>query len=109
MGCQRLECFKQFRRYLCATVITHYIGQLIIINDGKLIFSQVMEFIPWHTFRRCVKRYDGEYKLVSFRCTEQYRCMAFATAYITVKACATLKSVYVLFPVVPYSYVKMSV
>ena len=29
-------------------------------------------------FRRCVKRYDGEHKVLSFRCTEQYRCMAFA-------------------------------
>ena len=38
--------------------------------DGKLVFSQVMDFIPWHTFRRCVKRYDGEHKVLSFRCTE---------------------------------------
>ena len=37
-----------------------------------------MDFIPWHTFRRCVNRYDGEHKVHSFRCTEQYRCMAFA-------------------------------
>ena len=25
---------------------THYIGQLIIMHDGKLVFSQVMDFIP---------------------------------------------------------------
>ena len=48
------------------------------MHDGKLVFSQVMDFVPWHTFRRCVKRYDGEHKVHSFRCTEQYRCMAFA-------------------------------
>ena len=46
--------------------------------DGKLVFSQVMDFVPWHTFRRCVKRDDGEHKVHSFRCTVQYRCMAFA-------------------------------
>ena len=45
--------------------------------DGKLVFSQVMDFIPWHTFRRCLKHYDGELKVHSCRCTEQSRCMAF--------------------------------
>ena len=62
----------------CANCKTQYFGQLYIMYDGKLVFSQVMDFIPWHTFRRCVKRYDGEHKVLSFRCTEQYRCMAFA-------------------------------
>jgi hypothetical protein len=27
--------------------------------SGKLIFSQVMDFMPLHTFRRCVVRYQG--------------------------------------------------
>ena len=45
---------------------------------GKLVFSQVMGHLPWHTFRRCVKRYKGNHKIKSFFCTEQYRCMAFA-------------------------------
>ena len=46
--------------------------------SGKLVFAQVMDHLPWHSFRRCVKRYDGEHKVKSFRCSEQYRCMAFA-------------------------------
>ena len=46
--------------------------------SGKLVFAQVMDHLPWHSFRRCVKRYNGEYKVKSFRCSEQYRCMAFA-------------------------------
>ena len=25
---------------------THYIGQLIIVHNSKLVFSQVMDFIP---------------------------------------------------------------
>ncbi len=28
--------------------------------------------------RRCIDRYHGDYKVQSFRCTQQYRCMAFA-------------------------------
>ena len=62
----------------CANCKTQYLGQLYIMYDGKLVFSQVMDFIPWHTFRRCVKCYDDEHRVHSFRCTEQYRCMAFA-------------------------------
>lgn len=45
---------------------------------GQMVFSQLMEQLPWHTFRRCVKRYDGEHKVKKFRCSEQFRCMAFA-------------------------------
>ena len=44
---------------------------------GKLIFSQVMDHLPQHTFRRCVARYRGDRKVKQFRCNEQYRCMAF--------------------------------
>ena len=31
-----------------------------------------------HEFRRCVKRYRGNYKLKSFSCLDQFLCMAFA-------------------------------
>jgi len=44
----------------------------------SLIFSQVMEHLPMHTFRRCVQRYRGNHKIKSFSCLDQYRCMAFA-------------------------------
>lgn len=45
---------------------------------GKLVFSQLMDHLPWDTFHRYVKRYNGNYKVKSFVCSEQYRCMAFA-------------------------------
>lgn len=45
---------------------------------GNLIFSQVMEHLPMHTFRRCVQRYQGNHKVQSFSCLDQFRCMAFA-------------------------------
>ena len=45
---------------------------------GKLVFSQIMDHLPWHTFQRCVQRYDGNRKVKLFQCSEQYRCMAFA-------------------------------
>ena len=45
---------------------------------GKLVFTQVMEHLPWHQFHNCVKQYNGNYKAKSFRCPDQFRCMAFA-------------------------------
>jgi hypothetical protein len=45
---------------------------------GKFIFSQVMDHLPMHTFRRCVARYQGERYVKHFRCFDQYLVMAFA-------------------------------
>ena len=45
---------------------------------GKLVFAQVMEFAPWHTFRRLVTKYGGDFNVRSFRCLDQFFCMAFA-------------------------------
>jgi len=45
---------------------------------GKLVFAQVMEHLPLHTFRRIVTRYAGERKVKSFSCLDQFLCMAFA-------------------------------
>ncbi len=48
------------------------------MHIGKIIFSQVMEHLPMHTFRRCVQRYDGNHNVKSFNCLAQFLCMAFA-------------------------------
>jgi len=45
---------------------------------GKLVFSQVIEHLPQHTFRRCVQRYKDNHKVKSFTCFDQFLCMAFA-------------------------------
>ena len=46
--------------------------------EGKLVFAQVMEHLPLHSFRRIVARYSGEHKVKSFSCLDQFLCMAFA-------------------------------
>jgi len=48
------------------------------MNSGKTIFSQLMEFLPIYEFRQCVTRYDGNHKIQSFSCLDQFLCMAFA-------------------------------
>lgn len=45
---------------------------------GRLVFSQLMDHLPIHTFRRCVLRYDGNHKVKSFKCLDQYLCLVFA-------------------------------
>ena len=45
---------------------------------GRLVYSQLIDHLPMHTFRRCVQRYRGNYKVKSFTCLDQYLCMAFA-------------------------------
>ena len=34
--------------------------------SGKLIFSQIMDLMPLHTFRHCVARYQGNHNVRSF-------------------------------------------
>ena len=48
------------------------------MNHGRTVFAQVMDFMPIHQFRRCVDRYNGNFRVRSFTCYEQYLCMAFA-------------------------------
>ena len=48
------------------------------MNLGTTVFSQLMDHLPMHEFRRCVERYAGSYKVQSFSCWDQFLCMAFA-------------------------------
>ena len=45
---------------------------------GQLVFAQLMDFLPLHTFRRCVARYPSSYPTKTFSHLDQYLCMAFA-------------------------------
>ena len=42
------------------------------------IFTQLMNFVPQYDFRKCVERYNGNYKVKSFSCWDQFLCMMFA-------------------------------
>ena len=48
------------------------------MNTGKTLFAQLIDFLPWKTFGRIVARYDGDSRVRTLRCGEQYRAMAFA-------------------------------
>jgi hypothetical protein len=50
------------------------------MNSGKTIFAQLMDLAPSriYEFRKCVDRYNGNHKVISFSCWDQYLFMAFA-------------------------------
>jgi transposase len=45
---------------------------------GRIVFSQLMDFLPKHEFDKCVQRYRGNYWVKKFPCFNQFLCMAFA-------------------------------
>ena len=48
------------------------------MNSGRTVFAQLMTYLPIPKFNQCVTRYQGDYKVRSFTCLEQFPCMAFA-------------------------------
>jgi hypothetical protein len=48
------------------------------MNTPSTVFAQVMAFLPMHEFRKCVRRYRGDYKVKRFSCLDQFLCLSFA-------------------------------
>jgi len=48
------------------------------MNTPATVFAQIMAFLPMHEFRKCVRRYRGDYKVKRFSCLDQFLCLAFA-------------------------------
>jgi len=47
------------------------------MHSGKYVFAQVIEFLPANDFNRCIKKYNGAYKVHHFTCWHQLLCMVF--------------------------------
>jgi len=47
------------------------------MNQGKYVFSQIMEHVPYYEFSKCVKRYNGDRKSRKLSCRDQFLAMAF--------------------------------
>jgi uncharacterized protein DUF4372/DDE family transposase len=48
------------------------------MNQGQTIFTQLISFLPKYEFDKCIKRYNGNYKVKEFTCREQFLVMSFA-------------------------------
>jgi hypothetical protein len=48
------------------------------MNQGKYVFAQLFDLISKYDFDNCVKRHNGNHKIKSFNCWEQFLVMSFA-------------------------------
>lgn len=48
------------------------------MNIGRTILSQLFDFVSKYEFDKCVDKYQGNYRIKSFTCWEQFIVMAFA-------------------------------
>lgn len=48
------------------------------MNQGQTVLSQIISFISKYEFDKCVMRYNGNHRVRSFTCWEQYIVMSFA-------------------------------
>ena len=48
------------------------------MNVGKTLFAQVMEYVPWKTFGRIIKRHGGYAGVRTLDCADLFRVMAFS-------------------------------
>lgn len=48
------------------------------MNVGRSLFAQVMEYVPWKTFERIIKRHNGDAGVRILSCADLFRVMAFS-------------------------------
>lgn len=48
------------------------------MHTGRIVFAQLMDLLPLYEFHKCVRRYQGNYRIKNFSCLDQFLCMAFA-------------------------------
>ncbi len=48
------------------------------MNSGRMVFAQLIDYLPHKQFQKCVARYGGDRYAKNFSCWDQYLAMAFA-------------------------------
>ena len=48
------------------------------MNAGKTVFAQILEHLPRYEFDKFVKEYNGNHRIRSFPCYDQFLCLAYA-------------------------------
>ncbi|MHB8771308.1 MAG: IS4 family transposase [Syntrophales bacterium] len=48
------------------------------MNPGRTVFAQLLQHLPRYEFDKCVRRYEGNYRIRRFPCYDQFLCLAFA-------------------------------
>ncbi len=58
---------------------------VFLMYAGKTLYAQLMDHLPWSTFRRIVQRHGGDRYVKSLSCAEHFRAMA--SAQLTYREC----------------------
>ncbi len=48
------------------------------MHTGRIVFAQLVDWLPRYEFATCVRRYRGAHRVRRFTCWAQFLCMAFA-------------------------------
>jgi len=48
------------------------------MNSGRTVFAQLLQHLPRYEFDKCVRQYEGNYRVRRFPCYDQFLCLAFA-------------------------------
>ena len=48
------------------------------MNPRRTVFAQLLQHLPRYEFDKCVRRYDGNYRIRRFPCYDQLLCLVFA-------------------------------
>ena len=48
------------------------------MNPGPTVFSQLIDHLSLHSFHTCVRRYDGNYRIRTLTCLDQFLALFFA-------------------------------
>jgi len=48
------------------------------MNNGQIVFSQLLNFLPMRRFQTCVDQYGGNVRIRNFSCRDQFMAMLFA-------------------------------
>lgn len=59
------------------------------MNEGSYVLNQAFSLLPRQIFQRLVKKYDGDYRVRNFNCTNQLRYML----YGQLTACESLRDI----------------
>lgn len=69
------------------------------MNEGSYVLTQAFSLLPRQIFQRLVKKYDGDYRVRNFNCTNQLRYML----YGQLTACESLRDICLCLSAFPQS------
>jgi hypothetical protein len=69
---EAIYCWRRFEIYSVRSL-----PKLLIMNQGKMTFSQIIDFASQDIFKNIVKQYQGNYKTKEFSSWKHFLCLAF--------------------------------